>query len=312
MSFSLVPAEASSIAGSIDVLFYSLLALSVLVIAGISFFLVLFSVRYRRGSRAERKNVTRRPKWELAWTLLPLAMFLGIFAWAGKLYFDLYSPPADALPVYVVAKQWMWKVQHPGGQREINQLHVPRGQPVKLIMTSQDVIHSFFVPAFRVKQDVLPGRYTTLWFEATQDGRFELFCAEYCGTDHSKMRGQVVVMEPADYQQWLQEQPAQQGMAADGARRFHEFGCSGCHGANSTVHAPPLEGVFGKLVHLQSGETVLADERYIRDSVLQPRRQVVAGYAPIMPSFKGQIGEEQLAQLIAYIKSLGDQEGNQP
>ncbi len=312
MSFSLAPVEASSIAPSIDLLFYVLLGLSVLVVSGVTIFIVYFAVRYRRGSNVERKNITRRMNWELTWTLVPLALFLGVCAWAGKLYFDLYSPPRDSLPMYVVAKQWMWKVQHPGGQREINQLHVPRGKPVKLIMTSQDVIHSFYVPAFRVKQDVLPGRYTTAWFDATRDGTFDLFCAEYCGTDHSKMTGQVVVMEPKDYQDWLQARPASEGMAAQGEKRFREFGCSGCHGPNSAVHAPPLAGIYGREVHLQDGSTVVVDERYIRDSVLQPAKQVVAGYQPVMPSFKGQIHDEQLMQIVAYIKSIGDQEGNKP
>ena len=312
MSLSLAPDSASSIAPSVDLLFYSLLALSALVIIGVSAFIVVFAVRYRRGSAVARRDITRRPKWELTWTLVPLALFLGICAWAGKLYFELYSPPGDAQPVYVVAKQWMWKIQHPGGQREINQLHVPRGRPVKLIMTSQDVIHSFFVPAFRIKQDVVPGRYTSAWFTATKDGEYELLCAEYCGTDHSKMGGRVVVMGPQEYQRWLHAQPASEGLAAQGERRFREFGCSGCHGPNSAVHAPSLEGVFGGPVHLQSGETVIADERYIRDSILQPARQVVAGYQPLMPSFQGQIDEAQMLQLIAYIQSIGDRERNEP
>lgn len=312
MSLTLIPEQASSMAPAVDLLFYSLLALSVLVILGVSVAIVWFSVRYRKGSRAERKNVFRRPAWELSWTLIPLGLFLGVSAWGGKLYFDLYSPPHDALPIYVVAKQWMWKVQHPGGQREINQLHVPRGRPVKLIMTSEDVIHSFFVPPFRVKQDVVPGRYTSAWFTATRAGDFELFCAEYCGTDHSQMIGRIVVLEPQAYQGWLQDHGTGQGLAVQGANLFRSFGCSGCHSANSSVHAPLLQGVFGRPVHLQSGDTVVADERYIRDSILQPAKQVVAGYEPIMPSFEGQIDEEQLLQLVAYIQSIGDQEGNPP
>lgn len=312
MSLKLIPEQASSVAPSIDVLFYTLLALSVLVIVGVTVAIVWFSVRYRRGAAVERKDVVRRPRWELTWTLIPLALFLGVCVWAGKLYFDLYTPPRDALPVYVVGKQWMWKVQHPGGQREINQLHVPRGTPVKLIMTSEDVIHSFFVPPFRIKQDVVPGRYTTAWFTATRDGEFELFCAEFCGTDHSKMIGRVVVMEPQAYQRWLQDNLSGKGLAAQGSELFRSLGCSGCHSANSSVHAPLLEGVFGGQVHLQNGETVVANERYIRDSILQPASQIVAGYQPIMPSFKGQVDEEQLLKLVAYIQSIGVREGNQP
>jgi cytochrome c oxidase subunit 2 len=204
----------------------------------------------------------------------------------------------------VLAKQWMWKLEHENGRREIDELHVPLGQPVELIMTSQDVIHSFFVPAFRTKQDVLPGRYTSLWFTATNTGRFHLFCAEYCGTDPAHMGGDVIVMEPAQFQRWLTAHAATQSMAARGEDLFRHLGCSGCHGENASVHAPNLAGVYGRPVPLSDGTTVDADERYIRDSILLPRKEVAAGYAPIMPSFTGQIGEDDILDLIAYIKSL--------
>jgi cytochrome c oxidase subunit 2 len=305
MSFFSPPAGASSFAGDVDTLFYSLLALSTVVILGIIVAMVFFSVRYRRGSSAERGHRPHTRRWELGWSLIPLALFLGIFAWSARLYFTLYEPPDGALPVYVVAKQWMWKIQHTSGQREINELHVPAGQPVKLVITSEDVIHSFFVPAFRIKRDAVPGVYATAWFEATKPGSFPLFCAEYCGTDHSRMTGRVVVMRAEDYQAWLQAHPTSRGLAHTGERLFREHGCSGCHGPNSTVKAPPLEGVFGRSVPLQSGERVMADARYIRDSILLPRKQVVAGYPPIMPSFKGQVSEQDLLALIAYIESIG-------
>jgi cytochrome c oxidase subunit 2 len=213
--------------------------------------------------------------------------------------------------VFVVAKQWMWRLQHPDGRREINELHVARGRAVKLIMTSEDVIHSFFVPAFRVKQDVLPGRYTTLWFTATKDGEFHLFCAEYCGTDHARMGGRIVVLEPAEYARWLNAATPARSMAERGAQLFRQLGCSGCHAAAATVAAPKLEGLYGKPVPLEGGGTVIADERYLRDSILLPRKEVVAGYAPIMPSFAGAVSEDQLLDLIAYIKSLANQEQRQ-
>ena len=207
-------------AGRIDTLFYALLGLSTVVVLGVASMIVIFAVRYRRGSNAPRSGEVRQLRWELGWTLIPLALFLAIFVWAAWLYFILYTPPGDAMPVYVVGKQWMWQMQHVDGQREINQLHVPVGRPVKLIMTSQDVIHSFFVPAFRVKQDVLPGRYTTLWFEATKPGEYHLFCAEYCGTDHARMGGSVIALRAEDYRHWLGGHPATQGLAAQGERLF--------------------------------------------------------------------------------------------
>jgi cytochrome c oxidase subunit 2 len=198
----------------------------------------------------------------------------------------------------------MWKLEHAGGRREIDELHVPAGRPVKLVMTSQDVIHDFFMPVFRIKQDVLPGRYTTLWFEATKPGDYQLFCSQYCGTDHSRMVGRVVVMEPAAFERWLASGNSTGSMAAQGAAHFREYGCSGCHGASASVHAPKLEGLFGRPVQLADGSTVIADDRYIHDSVLLPRKEITAGYAPIMPSFQGQITEDALLEIIEYVKSL--------
>jgi len=207
----------------------------------------------------------------------------------------------------VVGKQWMWKAQHPGGQREINALHVPVGQDIRLVMASQDVIHSFYIPALRIKQDVVPGRYETMWFRADRVGRYHLFCAEYCGTDHAKMGGWVTVMSPRDFSDWLRMQGGQQSLAAQGRQLFHRYGCSGCHDPGGTVRAPNLNGVFGSPVPLSDGSVVIADERYVRDSILDPKGQVAAGYAPVMPTFKGQIGEDDLAKLVAYIESIGPQ-----
>jgi cytochrome c oxidase subunit 2 len=295
----------------IDALFYAITATTVAVALAVFVALIYFGIRYRAGNPVPRHadiaaaQRRARIRVELAWTLLPLFLFLCAFAWAARLYVDRAAAPADALPVDVVAKQWMWEFQHAGGRREIDELHVPRGRPVKLTMTSQDVIHSLFVPAFRVKQDVLPGRYTDLWFTATRAGRYHLFCAEYCGTDHAGMgSGDVVVMEPADFERWLAAGASAPSAAARGEAAFRALGCSGCHGANAAVHAPNLGGLYGKPVPLSDGSVVTADERYLRDSILLPHKQVAAGYAPIMPSFAGRIAEEDVFDLIAYIRSL--------
>ena len=307
---ALLPVQASSNAATVDALFWTMFGLCAFVATCVFVVMIWYAVRYRVASNAsrerepqpQRKRDNRRLEW--AWTLTPLALFLGIFVWAADLYADLYDVPPDALQISVVAKQWMWKLQHPGGQREVNELHVPVGRAVRLTMTSQDVIHDFFVPAFRVKHDVLPGRYTTLWFRPTKTGEFHLFCAELCGTDHSMMRGRIVVMQPAEYARWL-ERGDPVGLAARGAADFRQFGCSGCHGDSATVHAPKLQGLFGKPVPLSGGGTVVFDERYIHDSILLPRKEVAAGYEPIMPSFEGRISEEQILEIVAYLKSLG-------
>ena len=265
---------------------------------------VFFAVKYRAGSSADRSHPPSHANGlEAAWTILPLLLFLGVFAWAAWVYVAERQPPGDALPVYVTGKQWMWKLQHPSGRREIDELHVPMGQPVRLVMTSEDAIHSFFIPAFRVKQDVLPGRYASLWFTATKLGDFRLFCAEYCGSEHSAMVGRVVVMTPADYARWLETGPAEPGLVERGARLYREHGCSGCHDAGSTARAPPLAGLFGRSVRLQDRRAVTADETYLRDALVLPAKDVVAGYAPTMPSYAGQLEEEDIQALIAYVRS---------
>jgi cytochrome c oxidase subunit 2 len=233
-----------------------------------------------------------------------------MFAWGTEVFFHMVQPPGNAYTVYVVGKQWMWHLQHPQGRREINELHVPVGRPVKLRMTSQDVIHSFYIPAFRMKQDVLPGRYTEAWFEATKPGRYHLLCAEYCGTNHSTMGGWIEVLEPADYERWLSAGAGGPSLAEQGKELFVRNHCAGCHGPNQAVQAPRLEGIYGKPVPILDGESVrfvIADDRYIRDSILLPKSQVVAGYQPLMPSFQGQISEADLNKIIAYIKSLADE-----
>ena len=241
---------------------------------------------------------------ELLWTFVPLGITMVMFAWGAKVFYDLYRPPAGAMEIFVVGKQWMWKVQHMEGQREINELHVPIGRPVKLIMGSEDVLHSYYIPAFRVKADVIPGRYNTMWFTATKPGRYHLFCAEYCGTKHSGMIGTVIAMEPPDFQAWLGGGRADDSPVAAGAKLFQDLVCHTCHMGDPQGRGPVLTGVFGKPVQLQSGATVLADEAYIRESIVNPQAKIVAGFQPIMPTFQGLVTEEQLLQLIAYIRSL--------
>ena len=299
------PRDAAVTASRVDTLVIAELAI-VAVILGLVFgLMIVFGLRYRRGSGADRSHLARKTwHWEIGWTAGSLAGFLALFVWGANLYVWLYQPPKGDLEIYVVAKQWMWKLQHPGGQREIDELHVPVNKTVRLLLTSQDVIHNFIVPAFRVKHDEVPGQYETIWFTPTETGRFPLECTQYCGTEHAHMVGDVVVMSEADYTRWLATQGVHQSLAQEGEALFRQYGCSGCHGANSTVHAPSLVGVYGSIVHLQDGSAVIADERYIRDSILLPRSQIVAGFPPVMPSFAGQIGEDDLMKLVAYIQSL--------
>jgi cytochrome c oxidase subunit 2 len=311
-NFPLFPEQGSTNAARVDALFLFELAIVLFFTALICILIVTFAIRYRKGSKVNRAGAPHASRWmEVVWIVGPLGISLVMFVWATEIFFHLYEPPPDAFEVAVVAKQWMWYLQHPEGRGEINELHVPQGRPVKLTMTSQDVIHSFFVPAFRVKQDVLPGRYTTLWFEPTQLGRHHLFCAEYCGTNHSEMTGWVHVMEPAEYERWLSEGGGGPSMAEEGEQLFVRHHCAGCHRGSQIVNAPRLEGVYGHPVPIMDGKDVrfvTADDRYIRDSILMPKSQVVAGYEPVMPSFQGRISEPDLLKILAYIKSLGTKE----
>jgi len=298
------PTRASTTAGNVDALFIFLVTLAGIMCVLIFTMILVFAIRYRRSASPNATQIEGSNALELTWSLVPAAIFLAIFVWGAVIYFNERTPPQGATEVYTVAKQWMWKFQHLEGQREINELHVPVGRDVKMIMTSQDVIHSFYVPAFRIKQDVLPGRYTVAWFHATRPGTYHLFCAEYCGTQHSGMIGQVVVMEPAQYEAWLGGGGATGNLASTGQQIFMSLGCSTCHRMDTQGRGPNLTGVFGKPVLLEDGRTVVADEDYVRESVLNPGAKVVSGFKPIMPTFQGIVSEEQVNALIAYIKSL--------
>ena len=300
----LFPARASTIAGQVDALYLFLIAVTVLFSVLIAVLILAFSIRYRRARHAVATQVEGSVALELTWTIIPLGIAMVMFVWGSAIYFAESRAPRGAMEIYAVGKQWMWKFQHLEGQREINELHVPVGRDVKMIMTSQDVIHSFYVPAFRIKADVLPNRYTSTWFHATTVGSYHLFCAEYCGTQHSGMIGQVVVMDQAAYEAWLAGGGAEGSLSANGQKLFQELGCSTCHRSETQGRGPNLVGVFGKTVILQDGRTLVADETYVRESILNPGAKVVAGFKPIMPTFEGQISEEGLVSLLAYIKSL--------
>jgi cytochrome c oxidase subunit 2 len=304
------PIEASTIAIHVDLLLTGLVAISTVFTLIVLVLMVYFGLKYRRGKTADRSNPPlASTKIELAWIFGLILLSVGAYTWATVIFFNMNRPPEETIDISVVGLQWMWKFQHADGQREINELHVPVGYPVRLVMTSQDVIHSFFVPAFRLKNDVIPGRYTELWFEATKTGEFHLFCAEYCGTNHAEMIGKIIVMDPRAYQEWLGGQPVGVSMVQAGEELFTELGCSSCHVAGAGVRAPTLAGMFGSEVRLASGETVVADEAYIRESILFPQEKIVTGYDPIMPSYQGRVSEEQIMQLIAYIRSLSGETG---
>jgi cytochrome c oxidase subunit 2 len=305
VGISLFPDEASNLAGPVDLLYLALTALTFVILFILAVPTIYFIVKYRRSANVDRSPSTFSTlKLELAWTIVPFFIVMGIFAWGGGLFVFMRQVPTDATEIHVIGKQWMWKIQHLQGKREINELHVPLGRTVKLLMASQDVIHSFFLPAFRVKQDVIPGRYTTQWFRPTKTGTYPIYCAEFCGTQHSSMIGKVTVMEPQEFDQWLQTGEAVP-LAQSGARLFRSLGCSGCHTPGGVIRAPLLNNLYGKPVALENGRVVRADDRYIRDSILLPQTEVTAGYQTLMPSFQGQVSEEQVLELVTYIKSLG-------
>jgi cytochrome c oxidase subunit 2 len=299
-TFRLFPERASTVSHQTDALYLFLCSVTAFFSILIFVLIVFFAIKYRRRSAAPPPIVHTDLRLELLWTIIPLLIVLVIFFWGARIFFFIYRPPHDALDVHVIGKQWMWKIQHPSGRREINELHVPIGQPVRLLIASQDVIHGFYIPAFRIKQDAIPGRFANIWFEADKVGEYHLFCHEYCGTQHSKMIGRVVVMEQQKYQEWLAGTPGEESPAQAGAQLFNSLGCVKCHGEK----APTMAGLYGSRQRMTDGGIVEADEQYLRESILDSTRRVVAGYAPIMPSFRGQISEEQLMQLVAYIKSL--------
>ncbi|MCC7417086.1 MAG: cytochrome c oxidase subunit II [Acidobacteria bacterium] len=301
----LFPEAASTIASRVDAVFFFLIGVAVFFSVLIAALILRFAIKYRRRAPdAIGEVITGGVLLETIWTAVPLAIVLISFGWGASVYFAMSRPPEETLDIYVVGKQWMWKFQHLDGQREINELHVPVGRAVKLTMTSEDVIHDFFVPAFRTKADVIPGRYTTIWFEPTKAGRYQLFCAEYCGTRHSGMIGQVVVMEPTDYQAWLSGGPQEGSLASRGEKLFSDLACNTCHRPDTQGRGPALDGLFGKTVTLQGGETVTVDEAYLRQSILTPAARITAGFQPIMPTFQGLVTEEQLLELVEYVKAL--------
>jgi cytochrome c oxidase subunit 2 len=299
------PDAASTNAGHVDALYIYLVLICASMTVLIFATLAVFAIKYRRSHNRTAHPIDGSNLLEVAWTVIPFGIFLTFFVWGAVIFFDERTPPQDSTEVYTVAKQWMWKFEHAEGQREINELHVPIGRDVKMIMTSQDVIHSFYVPAFRIKQDVLPGRYTTAWFHATKAGTYHLFCAEYCGTEHSGMIGWVIVMEPRDYQAWLASGGGNQPMAVTGQTLFAEYGCSTCHRSDTEGRGPNLAGLYGKPVVLEDGRTLIADENYIRESIVDPGAKIVQGFKPIMPTYQGQISDEQLNALVQYVKSVG-------
>ncbi len=310
-NFPLLPERASTLSGHVDALYFFLVGLTIFFSVLIAVMIIVLSFKYRKGKHPKAEQVEGSLILELTWTIIPLAITMVIFVWAASIYFYETRPPRNAMEVYVVAKQWMWKMQHVEGQREINTLHVPMNRDVRLIMTSQDVIHSFYVPAFRTKADVLPGRYTSIWFRATKPGHYHLFCAEYCGTQHSGMIGDIVVMEPQDYERWASA-GADGSLANQGEKAFQQYGGAMCHRSDTQGRGPNLVGLYGKPVLLDDGRTVIADESYIRESIVDPAAKVVSGFKPVMPVFQGQITEDELVALVAYVKSLGTGQGNPP
>jgi cytochrome c oxidase subunit 2 len=301
-----IPESASTLSWKVDALYFYLSGVTVFFTLLISIVLIFFVIRYRRRTPYEiPRPVAGSHKLETLWTIIPFIISMTIFGWGASVYYEQYRPPRNAVEIYVVGKQWMWKIQHSTGQREINELHIPVGRKIKLIMTTEDVIHDFFVPAFRLKTDVVPGKYTTQWFEATKPGTYRLFCAEYCGMNHSGMIGQVVVMEPREFDNWLSGNAGNTTPAVAGQQLYQSLGCVSCHGANGEGgRGPTLAGLFGRQILLANQQTTRADEVYIRESIINPQAKLVEGFGPIMPTFQGQVTEDQIMQLLAYIKSL--------
>ncbi len=304
-NFALWPERASTVAGNVDALFTALIVVTGSVTLLIWVAIIYFAIKYRRRPDNELAQDYEPPKiLEVAWIVIPTIVFMGIFLWGAWIYFIDQRVPANALDVYATGRQWMWKFQHASGQREIDMLHVPVNRPIRITMASEDVIHSLYFPAFRVKMDVLPSRYRTMWFQATKTGTFHIFCAEYCGTLHSGMTGWVEVMEPDAYQLWLAG-GTEGSMASQGEKLFQKYACNTCHTEDFTGRGPVLLGLFGKPVLLSDGRSVVADENYVRESILNPQAKIVQGFGPIMPTFQGQVNEDDLLKLIAYVRSLG-------
>jgi len=301
---ALFPREASTVAPYMDALYFFLVAMTIVGLILVGTILVAFSMRYRKSVHPVATQIEGSTLLEATWTIIPLAIFLVCFVWGALLYFRIYNPPVNSMNIYIVGKQWMWKAEHPGGQHEIDALHVPTGRPIQLTMISQDVFHSFSIPDFRVKREVIPGRYSTVWFEATTPGTYHIFCTQYCGTNHSAMIGEVTVLTPADYEKWTQESTSGMSLAQNGERLFASMGCNACHSGNAAARGPNLAGVYGSKLQLTSGQEVLVNDAYLRDAILNPSQHVTAGYAPIMPTYQGQISEDGLIDLVEYMKTL--------
>ena len=301
---ALFPAEASTIAPWMDALYFFLLGMTLTGLFLVGVLVFGFSIRYRKEKNPIATQIEGSTLLEATWTIIPLAIFLLTFVWGALLYFRIYDPPANAMNIYVVGKQWMWKAEHPGGQHEINSLHVPTGRPIQLTMISVDVFHSFSIPDFRVKREVIPGRYTTVWFNATTPGTYHIFCTQYCGTQHSGMIGEVTVLTPDDYQKWLAQSTSGMSLAQNGERLFASMGCNACHSGNAAARGPNLAGVYGTKLTLTDGSQVQVNDAFLRDSILNPSQHVTAGFAPIMPTYQGQISEDGLIDLVEYIKNL--------
>jgi cytochrome c oxidase subunit 2 len=311
----LFPDQASTFAWQVDLLYAYLIVVSVVFTVPIVLAIFFFAIKYREKEKfATPEAIHGSITLETVWSIIPFIVSMTIFLGGAIVYYNQYRMPDDpAMEVYVVGKQWMWKLQHSTGQREINELHIPVGRKIKLTMTTEDVLHDFFVPAFRTKADIVPGRYTYLWFEATKPGKYHLYCAEYCGLNHSGMGGYVYVMEQKDFDNWLAGNVSGQTPIEMGRDLFeNKLGCASCHAGGPAQRGAKLEGIFGHEVKLVGGQTVTADEAYIRNSILNPSSQVVEGFQPIMPTFKGQVTEEQLVGLVAYIKSLSGVTGTTP
>ena len=301
---ALFPREASTIAPYTDALYFFLLLITLVGMALVGMLLLVFSVRYRKERNPVATHIEGSTLLEATWTIIPLALFLIVFVWGALLYFRIYTPPVNSMNVYIVGKQWMWKAEHPGGQHEINALHVPIGQPVQLTMISQDVFHSFSIPDYRVKREVIPGRYSTVWFQATEPGVYHLFCTQYCGTLHAGMIGQITALKPDDYEKWTRESTSGMSLAQNGERLFASLGCISCHSGNAAARGPNLAGVYGSKIQQADGTQVIVNDAYLRDTILNPSQHVVAGYAPIMPTYQGQVSEDGLIDLVEYIKNL--------
>jgi cytochrome c oxidase subunit II len=302
--FALFPPEASTIAPYADALYFFLILISLVGMVVVTGLIVGFSVVYRKEKNPEATQIEGSTLLEATWTIIPLALFMVCFVWGALLYFRIYDPPTNAMNIYIVGKQWMWKAEHPGGQHEIDALHVPSGRPVQLTMISQDVFHSFSIPAFRVKREVIPGRYTTVWFTPTTPGTYHLFCTQYCGTLHSGMIGTVTVMTPDDYEAWLAGSTSGSSLAQNGERLFASLGCNACHSGDASARGPSLAQSYGSRVQLADGSYTVVNDAFLRDSILNPSSHVTAGYAPIMPTYQGQVSEEGLIDLVEYIKNL--------